>query len=176
MMGSHRSLSRQLGPREGREVEAHRCPPPCPQVGQWAEFTWQFLGLGNTTCAVDGRPVSNDPATGQCSSPLRIKVPDGQRHRLVVTFRDVCGTARDSAMNFSVTEGWTTDAMADPAGGAGLGINGAPDALMPAAAPLALPQRLVGERARSASGGARPRSSGAALAALAAAAAAALLL
>jgi hypothetical protein len=141
-------------------------------VGEWAEFTWKFLGLGNTTCTVDGRPVSNEPATGQCRSPLRFKVPDGARHQLVVTFRDVCGSTRRSAMSFSVAEGWSTDAMNDP-GGVGAGMTSAPDAIMPPPQ-RPPPQRLAGARSGAAAG--RSRSGAGALAAAAAALAAAALL
>jgi len=83
------------------------------QVGQYANFTWQFLGLGNTSCTLDGRALSNDPLTGQCYSPLSVNVTDSSRHTLVVTLRDVCGATMRESMNYSVAEGWTAAGAED---------------------------------------------------------------
>jgi hypothetical protein len=84
------------------------------QVNQLANFTWQYLGLGNTSCTIDGRPVANQPATGQCVSPLSVNVTNANRHKLVVTMRDVCGTTLRNTMNFSVAEGWTLEGADGP--------------------------------------------------------------
>lgn len=156
-------------------------------MGEYASFTWQYLGLGNTTCTIDGRPVFTDPHTGQCAPPLKRKITDNLRHTLVVTFTDVCGVTRRDAMNFSVAEGWSTNATSD-----GLPMEDASAAPM---MPPPLPNmRLSGPRAgarvaadgegrapaqgavRSAAGGAAPRAGAAAAAAAAGLAAAALAL
>lgn len=85
-------------------------PAPFPQVGSYASFDWQYTGLGNTTCTIDGKRVGTDPLTGQCTSPLRTLINDTLQHALVVTFTDVCGVTRRDYMNFSVTNGWATNA------------------------------------------------------------------
>lgn len=123
------------------------------QVNQLANFTWQYLGLGNTSCTIDGRPVANQPATGQCVSPLSVNVTNANRHNLVVTMRDVCGTTLRNTMNFSVAEGWTLEGTDPPPEDDGL---------------RALPKRVDGVRSGA---GARRGGPAAAVAAVAAAAA-----
>ncbi|GBF90010.1 hypothetical protein Rsub_02716 [Raphidocelis subcapitata] len=151
-------------------------PPQSIEVGQIATFTWQYLGLGNTTCKIDGRLQSNDPATGGCSSPLSYRVRDKARHTLELTLRDACGVARRETMDFSVTDGWSTTAKSDSMSGdlalpvpSGLG---APPARS-TSAPTLLRTTTSGAAAAAARGG--WAAAAAAAAGLAAAAAAAVL-
>jgi hypothetical protein len=152
-------------------------------VGQTAEFTWQYLGLGNTTCVVDGRRVANDPDSPGlgCVSPLRQKVADGRKHRLEVTFKDVCGATRRDAITFSVADGWQAELAPDleaPAAAAAGAAAAADAQLLPPPPPLQLAPRraeALSSGLHVAAGAAGARAGGAA-GALGAAAAAALLL
>ncbi|KIZ06640.1 hypothetical protein MNEG_1308 [Monoraphidium neglectum] len=142
-------------------------PQQSIEVGEYAEFSWQFNGLGNTTCTIDGLPEGNDPLTGQCRSPLRKKITDTRRHTLAVTLSDVCGVTRRDTMNFSVAEGWTTSAATNEMGPGG----GDTWAVLPLAKPVHAPAADAPTRSAAAAATAR----GAWAVGLAAFAAAALL-
>jgi hypothetical protein len=95
-------------------------PDVPPAVGERVEFTWQWLGLGNATCAVDGAPRGNVPdaaakglPANACASPYAVTVPDARNHTLTVTMVDVCGARRTETITFAAERPWSTDAVLD---------------------------------------------------------------
>lgn len=73
------------------------------QLGSKATFEWEFSGLGNTSCEING--VSTNPATGTCRSPLIYTIATTLNQTLVVKFKDVCDVTHSASMTFG-TFGW----------------------------------------------------------------------
>lgn len=93
-------------------------PDAPPAVGEKVAFNWQWHGLGNATCAVDGRLRGNvaqaaNNAEGACTSPYTLTIPDRLNHTLSVTFSDVCGARRTETLTFGAERLWSTDAVLD---------------------------------------------------------------
>ncbi len=69
-------------------------------VGSTAMFTFQFSGLGNATCAVDGAPFTPDASSPFCTSPVVLPIADMASHTLAVTFTNICGVNRTAVMDY----------------------------------------------------------------------------
>jgi hypothetical protein len=76
---------------------------PALQLGQRAAFSWEFSGLGNATCIINGVNPSN--TTGACTSPLIYPIVTTLNQTLVVNYTDVCAVTHSIGMTFG-TFGW----------------------------------------------------------------------
>jgi hypothetical protein len=77
---------------------------PLPlQLGNRAAFSWEFSGLGNATCVINGVNPSN--TTGSCTSPLIYPIVTTLNQTLVVNYTDVCAMTHSIGMTFG-TFGW----------------------------------------------------------------------
>lgn len=73
------------------------------QLGQRAAFSWEFSGLGNATCVINGVNPSN--TTGMCTSPLVYPIVTTLNQTLMVNYTDVCAVTHSIGMTFG-TFGW----------------------------------------------------------------------
>ncbi|KAI8470461.1 MAG: hypothetical protein J3K34DRAFT_420580 [Monoraphidium minutum] len=101
-------------------------------AGDKIGLNWRFRGIGSATCTHDGAPVSNAP-NGKCMSPLTITAKDfgsaTTRHKVAVTFTDVCGRVKSAAFEYtqegvktlSATEALNDDGTIRIVGGGSLG-------------------------------------------------------
>ncbi|WIA16640.1 hypothetical protein OEZ85_013303 [Tetradesmus obliquus] len=72
-------------------------------LGQRAAFSWEFNGLGNATCIINGVNPSN--TTGMCTSPLVYPIVTTLNQTLMVNYTDVCAVTHSIGMTFG-TFGW----------------------------------------------------------------------
>ncbi|KAF6263474.1 hypothetical protein COO60DRAFT_411981 [Scenedesmus sp. NREL 46B-D3] len=78
-------------------------PEAAVTLGSRAAFSWEFSGLGNATCIINGVNPSN--ATGTCTSPLVYPIVTTLNQTLVVNYTDVCAVTHSIGMTFG-TFGW----------------------------------------------------------------------
>ncbi|KIY95900.1 hypothetical protein MNEG_12061 [Monoraphidium neglectum] len=102
------------------------------QAGDKIVLNWKFRGIGSATCTHDGQPASN-AANGKCVSPLTITAKDfgsaKTRHKVEVTFTDVCGRVKNAGFEYnqegvktlSATEALNDDGTIRIVGGGNIG-------------------------------------------------------
>jgi hypothetical protein len=86
------------------------------QVGQPANFVWQYSGApGTTTCTYNGILLVNTPSGDGCQSPLTLAPQDlASEPVFEITFVDACGNKRVDTFKLTRNKVITQSKVDDP--------------------------------------------------------------